>query len=61
MASLVIAGGFGIAVLIATGLNMGLVLGIDGRAQSVSSSAPAVVPALVVCAAAALLFASQEI
>ena len=61
VASLVIAGGFGIAILIATGLNMGLVLGIDGRAQSVSSSAPAVVPALVVCAAAALLFASQEI
>lgn len=61
VAGLVVAVGLGVAMLVSTGLNLGLVLGIDGVARSVTSSLPAIVPGLLVTAVAALLYASRDI
>ncbi len=61
LAGVIISLGIGIATLVATGLNLGVILGIDGTALAATNPMRAFVPGLLVAIAAALLFSSQRV
>lgn len=61
LAGVIISLGIGIATLVAAGLNLGVILGIDGTALAATNPMRAFVPGLLVAIAAALLFSSQRV
>lgn len=61
VAGIIVAIGFGTATLVGAALNGGMVLGVDGLARPVVSSAPALAPGAFVAVTAALLYAAREL